>query len=54
MEGVSLNTRVYVLTSVCVLSSPKLGFFADFLYIALLSPVGNYIKSENVTWDEER
>jgi hypothetical protein len=26
----------------------------DFLYKALISPVGNYIESENVTWDEER
>jgi hypothetical protein len=31
-----------------------MGFFADFLHLSLISPGGNYIESETVTWDDER
>jgi hypothetical protein len=33
---------------------PKLRFFADFLNTSFISPKGNFIESETVTWDEER
>jgi hypothetical protein len=34
--------------------SPKPGFYADFLNTSFISPKGNFIESETVTWDEER
>ncbi len=33
--------------------SPKLGFFAEFLYISSNSSGGVYIEIESATWDEE-
>jgi hypothetical protein len=31
-----------------------MGFSADFRHLSLISPGGNYIESETVTWDDER
>jgi hypothetical protein len=37
-----------------LLMFPQTGIFADYLYISLTLPVGNFKESEIVTWDEER